>query len=139
VHRVNPSRLSLWFSGVTLLGLATSMAAGQKSGTSSAAALKNPVAATDDSIAAGRRTYQRLCVSCHGPKGKGDGGGAGGGGQPSDLTDDTWDHGSTDGEIFTAIHDGTSADMEPYGERISASDIWNLVNFIRSIGPPQKP
>ena len=62
--------------------------------------------------AAGKRVYSRLCVRCHGPLGKGDGGGAGAGGQPSDLTDATWDFGSSDGEIFAVIHDGTSADME---------------------------
>lgn len=67
--------------------------------------------------------------------GKGDGGGAGAGGQPADLTDGTWDFGSTDGEIFSVIRDGTSADMESYGERIAEREIWNLVNFIRSIGP----
>jgi len=29
--------------------------------------------------------------------------------------------------------------MEGYAERISDTDIWNLVNFIRSIGPQPKP
>jgi mono/diheme cytochrome c family protein len=100
-----------------------------------AAAVKNPVDKTPESIAAGKRIYLRLCQRCHGPEGKGDGGG---GGVPSDLTDDTWDHGSSDGEIFKSIHDGTSADMEGYGERISDTDIWNVVNFVRSLGPPPK-
>jgi mono/diheme cytochrome c family protein len=95
--------------------------------------VRNPVEATDASIAAGRRTYQRLCSRCHGVEGKGDGGGAGAGGQPADFTDDRWDFGSSDGEIFSAISEGTSADMESYAERIDATEIWNLVNYIRSL------
>jgi cytochrome c oxidase cbb3-type subunit 3 len=93
----------------------------------------NPVAASPDAIAAGRRTYARLCVRCHGPEGKGDGGGAGAGGQPADFTDAAWDFGSTDGDIFAVIRDGTSADMEAYGERISETEIWQLVHFLKSL------
>ena len=106
----------------------------RRGGNPEAAKMANPVPATPDSVAAGKRTYQRLCVRCHGPEGKGDGGGAGGGGQPADLTDDRWDFGATDGEIFSVIRDGTSADMESYADQIDAAEIWNLVNYIRSIG-----
>ncbi len=107
----------------------------RRGGNPVAAKVSNPVPATPESIAAGRATYQRLCSRCHGVQGEGDGGGAGAGGQPADLTDAMWDFGGSDGEIYSVIHDGTSADMEPYAERISDSEIWNLVNFIRSIGP----
>jgi mono/diheme cytochrome c family protein len=105
----------------------------KRGGNPEAAKVRNPVEATDASIAAGRRTYQRLCSRCHGVEGKGDGGGAGAGGQPADFTDDRWDFGSSDGEIFSAISEGTSADMESYAERIDATEIWNLVNYIRSL------
>jgi mono/diheme cytochrome c family protein len=92
------------------------------------------VAPTPESIASGRRTYATLCVRCHGPRGKGDGGGAGGGGQPSDLTDEVWEHGSSDGEIFVVLRDGTSVDMEGYGERVSETELWNLVNYVKGLG-----
>jgi cbb3-type cytochrome c oxidase subunit III len=104
-----------------------------KGGNPEAAKLKNPVEKTPESAAAGRKVYQRLCVRCHGAEGKGDGGAAGAV-PPSDFTDDVWDHGSSDGEIFTVIHDGTSADMEGYAQRISDTDIWNVVNYIRTFG-----
>ncbi len=123
--------------GTALAAMVQSPTMPRRGGNPEAAKIKNPVPYTPESVAAGRRIYARLCVRCHGPRGKGDGGGAGAGGQPADLTDDTWEYGATDGEIFGVIHDGTSADMEAYAERISDTDIWNLVNFIRSIGPPR--
>jgi cytochrome c oxidase cbb3-type subunit III len=107
----------------------------RRGGNPAAAKLTNPSPGGADAIARGRQTYQRLCTRCHGPEGKGDGGGAGAGGQPADLTDATWDFGGSDGEVFSAIKEGTSADMESYSERISDTEIWNLVAFIRSIGP----
>ena len=44
---------------------------------------------------------------------------------PSNLADTTWDHGSTDGEIFTAIKSGIPPEfaMEPWGDRITDPDI----------------
>jgi len=100
--------------------------------------LKNPVPMSTESIEAGRKLYQRHCAGCHGPGGKGDGSLALSGGTPSDLTDDTWDHGSTDGEIFTVIRDGVSSDMLGYKDKLDEKQIWQLVNFIRSIGPKQE-
>jgi mono/diheme cytochrome c family protein len=118
----------------TSLGIAAAQA--PKGGSPEAAKLQNPVAKTPESIAAGRKVYQRFCIRCHGPEGKGDGGAAGAV-PPSDLTDDSWDHGSSDGEIFTAIHDGTSPDMEGYAQRVSDTDTWNVVNYIRSLAAPK--
>lgn len=107
----------------------------KRGGNPVAAKIANPAPATPASIAAGRKTYVLLCSRCHGPAGKGDGGGAGAGGQPADFTDDVWDFGSSDGEIFAAIAEGTSADMESYAERIPAPEIWNLVHYLRSLKP----
>jgi mono/diheme cytochrome c family protein len=69
--------------------------------------------------------------------GKGDGGQALSGGEPSDLTDDTWDYGSTDGEIFVAIRDGLSADMLAYKDKLKEPEMWQVVVFLRSLGPKQ--
>jgi mono/diheme cytochrome c family protein len=100
--------------------------------------IKNPEPSNSESIEAGKKLYQRFCASCHGPQGKGDGGLALAGGTPSDLTDDTWDFGSTDGEIFVAIRDGVSADMLAYKEKLTEKQIWQVVNYLRSLGPKTK-
>ena len=104
----------------------------KKGGDPVAAKMKNPVAATAASLAAGKRSYQRLCEKCHDPDGTGNGT-AITEKQPQDLTDTTWEFGSSDGEMFAAIHDGTSKDMEGYKERMTDTEIWNVVNYVRSL------
>jgi mono/diheme cytochrome c family protein len=101
--------------------------------------LKNPEAATAESIAAGEELYQLNCQFCHGPKGLGDGPLA-----PPDtpnLVDGEWKHGSTDGEIFTVIQKGIPPAfmMPPTEGRLSDTEIWHIVNYVRSIGPPDAP
>ena len=112
--------------------VAQSSTAPKKGGNPEAAKIKNPVAATPESLSAGKRSYQRLCGKCHGPEGKGDGTAATGA-QPPDLTDAQWDFGSSDGELFSVIHDGTSKDMEGYKDRMSDAEIWNVVNYVKSL------
>lgn len=104
----------------------------KKGGNPEAAKIRNPVAATAESATAGRRVYVRLCVRCHGPEGRGDGEAAAGA-TPSDLTAAQLTYGSSDGELFSVIHDGTSPDMAGYAERMSDTDIWNVVNYLRSL------
>jgi copper transport protein len=99
-----------------------------------AAALKNPVTASAESIAAGKQTYQRRCASCHGTTGEGSLGNDLIGPAPN-LVDATWDHGSTDGEIFTNIKNGIGPDfmMVPWKDELKNEEIWNVVNYLRSL------
>ncbi len=104
-----------------------------------AAKIQNPVPATDDSIAAGKALFTKNCAECHGDSGKGDGEMADMyDPRPANLTDAEWKHGSSDGEIFTVIKNGVKGtDMKPFGKKLTTDQIWNLVNYIRSIGPKQ--
>jgi mono/diheme cytochrome c family protein len=104
----------------------------KKGGNPEAAKIKNPVASSPESIAAGKRIYQRLCTKCHGPEGKGDGEAATGA-QPSDLTAPALQYGASDGEIFSVLRHGTSKDMESYAERISEADTWNVIHYVKSL------
>ena len=96
-------------------------------------ALQNPSDATSDSLATGRQRYVFMCRECHGNRGLGDGDMAHAGGVVPDFTDDVWLHGPSDGEIFLVIKDGVTADMQPYGDRISDEDIWHLVNYLKTL------
>ena len=123
--------LRIWLS-VIVVALLQSATAPKKGGNPEAAKVKNPVAMSAESIAAGKRAYTRMCGRCHGPEGKGDGSAATS--TVPDLTDAAWDYGGSDGEIFSVIHDGVSTDMDGYAARLSDTDIWNVVNFVRSVG-----
>jgi putative ABC transport system permease protein len=103
-----------------------------------AAKLANPVKVTPQSIAAGQKLFQGQCVNCHGPAGLGDGKEAPKlNPKPSNLTDGSWKHGATDGEMFTVIRDGAKANGKPampsFASKMTAQDIWNTVNYIRSL------
>ncbi len=102
-----------------------------------ARALKNPVPTNAVSVEAGKAVFAKYCRSCHGAEGKGDGAGAPKDVKPADLTDPKWDHGSTDGEIFTTIKMGVPPkfDMDSWDGRIKDPDIWNLVNYIKTLAP----
>ena len=127
--------------GLALACVCTGVAARQTRGrgNSEAAKIKNPVAADAASIASGRETFQRHCASCHGEAGKGgivsslveDRGGP----PTPDLTDDQWDFGASDGEIFSVVKNGTPPDlfMGPWDGRLSDTEIWNVVNYIKSL------
>src|SRR3954468_17306636 len=98
--------------------------------------LKNPVPSSPDSIKAGQGVFQKNCRFCHGADAKGDGPMAPKDTHPSNLTDDKWDRGSTDGEIFMVIRDGAGPkfDMKGYKSKMTDTEMWNIVNFLRSVG-----
>ena len=100
-----------------------------------AAKLKNPVAASPESVVAGEAIYRRNCRGCHGKDATGGPAKDAGVAEASNLVDTTWDHGSTDGEIYFVIRNGVKPDlvMEPWDDRLSETDTWNVINFLRSI------
>ena len=106
-----------------------------------AKAMKNPVASTPASITAGAAAYKKYCAFCHGVDAKGEGPLAPKDSHPPDLTDATWAHGSTDGEIFTLISNGAGGDskMVAFKGKMPDQDLWHIVNFLRSLGPKGAP
>jgi glucose/arabinose dehydrogenase/mono/diheme cytochrome c family protein len=121
---------------------ASTATANQSVSSQISATLTSPVAATPQSIAAGKRVFDANCAACHGNVAQG----AVKAGitisileeqkarQPPDLTDGQWDHGSTDGEIFAVIKRGLPPTMMAgYDGRIPDTDIWHIVNYLRSL------
>ena len=125
--------VSLAFASATVSVIAQATVGGNPK----AAAVKNPVASSPNSINKGRQAFMKACRHCHGPKGLGDGPLAPKNPSPADLTDAEWKYGSSDGEIFAIISNGVGGDSEMKGVRseMTATDMWNIVNFLRSIGP----
>ena len=119
-----------------LLGI-TSVSAQNPGGSDEGKKMKNPVAVSAASIAAGQAAYTKNCRFCHNTDAKGNGPMAPKDTHPSDLTDAKWDRGSTDGEIFLVLRDGAGPEfkMKGYKGRMADNDMWNVINFLRSIGP----
>ena len=99
----------------------------------------NPVKPTAPSIAAGKKKYGYDCAMCHGADGDGKG----------DLAidmklkmidyrDPATLKSITDGEMFYVIKNG-NGQMPSEADRLKDEDIWNLVNYIRSIPKNSKP
>ena len=96
------------------------------------AAKKNPIAPTQDSIAAGQKVYSKTCVMCHGKSGDADGPAVIELNiHPAKLSNPQL-HAESDGSIFWKITTGKKP-MPAYGKRLSETDRWNLVNYIRTI------
>ncbi len=100
----------------------------------------NPVQSTSASVAAGRTLFQNNCVQCHGIDGGGDGPEAPTlSPAPTDFRLHMPLH--TDPQFFAFIHNGYAGSAMPaFGSAFSATDIWNLVNFLRSAptAPPSQ-
>jgi len=96
------------------------------------AAKKNPIAGTQDSIAAGQKIYSKTCVMCHGKTGDADGPAVIELNiHPAKLSNPQLDT-ESDGSLFWKITTGKKP-MPAYGKRLSETDRWNLVNYIRTI------
>jgi mono/diheme cytochrome c family protein len=93
---------------------------------------KNPVATNELSIATGQKIYLKRCVACHGKTGNGDGPDAADLGiHPAKLSDPAVRQ-ETDGALFWKISVGKKP-MPNYGTRLSPSDRWNVINYLRSL------
>jgi mono/diheme cytochrome c family protein len=93
----------------------------------------NPVKPTAESLARGKKRWTLDCAMCHGDSGDGKGDLAKDMGfklkdfsNPAALKD------RTDGEIFFIIKSG-HGDMPPEGDRVKTDDLWDLVNYLRSL------
>ena len=93
----------------------------------------NPVKAESASIAAGQKIYMQRCAKCHGEAGKGDGPDAvelkl----HPAKLTGSAI-HAESDGALYWKISVGKKG-MPDFAKRLSPTDRWNVVNYLRTLG-----
>ena len=97
------------------------------------AKMANPVKANGESISAGKSLWNMHCSSCHGKAGLGDGTKAAQlKTQPDDLSKASFQS-QSDGTVFYKISEGRD-DMPSFKKKIpDAEDIWNLVNYVRSL------
>ena len=94
---------------------------------------KNTVASNASSVSAGKDLWATHCKSCHGSKGLGDGNKAAQlKTEPGDFSKSETQS-QSDGSLFYKIEEGRE-DMPSFKKKIpDQDDIWNLVNFIRTL------
>ena len=94
--------------------------------------MKNPIATSEASVKAGQATYIKICAACHGKTGLGDGPKAKSlKTAPTNFTK-AESQNQTDGEHFYKTKTGRG-DMPKYEGKLSDDDIWNVVNFVRTL------
>ncbi len=99
-------------------------------------ALKNPISLTDESVIRGKEIYVKNCYRCHGFSGNGNGPDTIGLGVSSrDLTDKSRMAHHSDGDFFYWITYGVGREklMPSYGENLTESERWDLVNYIKTL------
>ncbi len=95
-------------------------------------AKKNPLPSESKTVGQGQKVAQVNCVSCHGPKGKGDGPAAAAlNPKPADWTSKRVQD-ESDGEMFWKITTGRGA-MPPW-RHLPENDRWAVVHYLRSLG-----
>jgi len=97
----------------------------------------NPIPANQESVKAGQDLFVVNCAPCHGASGKGDGPvGLTLNPRPADLTQHAIPGVHTDAQLFEWITNGfPGSQMPPFKTKLSDTDRWNLVNFIRTLAP----
>jgi mono/diheme cytochrome c family protein len=138
---MNPLRISAVMLSVVALTLlaysaVTAMAADSLAekwlSPAPSAAKKNPVAPSQASISSGEKIYSKTCVMCHGKTGDADGPAVIELNiHPAKLSDPQLDT-ESDGSLFWKITTGKKP-MPGYGKRLSETDRWNLINYIRTL------
>ncbi len=98
-----------------------------------AAKTANAVKTSAASVSEGKALWSQHCSSCHGKAGLGDGSKAA---QlkttPPDFTKASF-QGQSDGSLFYKVSEGRD-DMPSFKKKLpEAEDIWNLVNFMRTL------
>jgi copper transport protein len=95
----------------------------------------NPIPTSPASIAEGRMLYERQCVACHGPTGKGDGPLALTlNPHPADLSQHTIPGVHSDGQLYDWISKGYPGSAMPaFGTVLSDDERWHVVNYIRTL------
>ena len=135
------SRTLFWILRVVALATFAYSVGGEAAGDSmsgkwlspaASGAKKNPIAPTPDSIAAGQKIYSKTCAMCHGKSGDADGPAVIELNiHPAKLSDPQLQT-ESDGALFWKMTTGKKP-MPAYGKRLSETDRWNLVNYVRTL------
>ncbi len=102
-----------------------------------AAKQTNPVKSSPESLARAKKWWTIDCAMCHGDTGNGKGDVAASEKLAiADFTNPNTFKDRTDGEIAYIVKNGHQ-NMPPEGPRVKPDEIWDLVNYVRSLSKPK--
>jgi mono/diheme cytochrome c family protein len=96
-----------------------------------AKAKRNPMATDPDALAAGANLFDQHCAECHGDAGEGSRKG------PSLLKEPV--QAATPGSLFWLLTNGVVRRGMPVWSKLPEPQRWQLVTYIKSLGPPAEP
>jgi mono/diheme cytochrome c family protein len=96
-----------------------------------AAARRNPLAADPDAVAAGGKLFDLHCAECHGQMAEGGRKG------PSLRADEVQQ--ASPGSLFWLLTNGVVRRGMPVWSKLPEPQRWQLVSFIKSLGPAMQP
>lgn len=91
----------------------------------------NPVALNDKALNAGKDSYLKLCVFCHGKTGVIEDFMSAMNPKPTDLTTEEF-HAQSDGELFYKIRTGKPP-KPSFEHHLTEEQTWELVHYLRSL------
>src|SRR5262249_38339183 len=97
---------------------------------------KSPIKSTPAVVAKGKTVFAANCVRCHGVLGNGDGKDSPKDEPAADLTDEFRFDMNPEGVVFYKITGGHPPEMPAFGEKLSATDRWTIVQYVLSLRKP---
>src|SRR6266545_5404039 len=131
------NRTIITLPGLLFIALATMLRAEEKPwvAPARAAAKKNPMPSSPAAIEAGKQVFEKECLSCHGPTGKGDGSKAAQlKVQPHDLSAPQI-AAQSDGAMFWKLTTGKNP-MPKFDELLTEEQRWQVIHYTRTFAAP---
>jgi mono/diheme cytochrome c family protein len=98
---------------------------------------KSPLKPSPALAKQGRAIFTANCQKCHGPQAKGDGPDSDPQSPAADLTDEFRYELNPEGVLFHKVLDGHPPQMPAFKSQLSANQIWQVVEYLKSIRKPQ--
>ena len=98
---------------------------------------KSPLKPSPALAKQGRTVFTANCQKCHGPNAKGDGPDSDPRSPAADLTDEFRYELNPEGVLFYKVTGGHPPAMPAFGTLLSKDQIWQVVEYLKSIRKPQ--
>lgn len=103
-----------------------------------AKAEKSPLKPSADIVKRGRAVFTANCQRCHGAEAKGDGPDSLPQAPAADLTDEFRYELNPEGVLYHKIAGGHPPEMPAFTDKLSTNEIWQVVEYLKSLRKPQQ-